>query len=484
MSKTIFRIMGLLAWSPLLFSLFCQADEISTQPDNRPNILLIITDQQRAGLLGCEGDRHIRTPALDRLAASGTRFELAYAANPVCVPSRVSMMTGRMPSYFGMRSNAEHRNSVPDGTVENAMGSILRRAGYQTVYGGKTHWLQGMTPTSIGFDLLTSDERDGLAEACSQFLREPKEQPFLLVASFINPHDICYMAIDDFTSATGQPTMYPQSKVERQRLAQAMQIPAGVSENEFFSTIAPPLPSNFEIPPHEPESITQSYVEPAGYLKYARSQWSPQRWRLYRWAYRRLMEMVDRQIGQVLTALDEAGLADSTVVIFTSDHGDMDAAHRMEHKSVLYEEAARVPLIIRDPLQATPFAVDQIHPVTVGLDLLPTLCDYAGVESPPDLAGQSLRGLINGDETMPARTFTVVESQAGRMVRTGRFKYVVYESGANRQQLIDLATDPGEMVNLVEDPTYAQVLAEHQRILHRWVMDTNDIMAKSYIVVP
>ncbi|MHC4181338.1 MAG: sulfatase-like hydrolase/transferase, partial [Planctomycetota bacterium] len=156
--------------------------------NRRPNILLIITDQQHAGMMSCAGNKYLKTPAMDSLAAGGARFEMAYAANPVCVPSRVSMMTGQMPSYFGMRSNAEGRNQAPPAEIKKAMGWIFRNAGYETVYGGKTHWLRGMTPQSIGFRNITGNQREGLAEACAQYLEAKHDRPFLLVASFINPH--------------------------------------------------------------------------------------------------------------------------------------------------------------------------------------------------------------------------------------------------------------------------------------------------------
>ncbi len=483
LKRRILWVISVLATLVLIASSVGMAGVVADS-DSQPNILLIITDQQHAGMMSCAGESHVRTPALDRLAASGTRFEMAYATNPVCIPSRVSMMTGRMPSYFGMRSNAEGKSQAPADELKRAMGWIFRQAGYQTVYGGKTHWLRGMDPNSIGFERLSDDEREGLAKECAKFLHSEHDKPFFLVASFINPHDICYMAIDDFTKATGKPLMYPHSEVERQRLAVAMQFPNGVSEEQFFELHAPPIPSNFEIPPLEPQCITERYVRPAGYLNYARTEWSAERWRLYRWAYRRLTEMVDAQIGQLLDALDDSGLAGSTVVVFTSDHGDMDAAHRMEHKSVLYEEAARVPLIVRDPSGCAPFAVDNLHPISVGLDLIPTLCDYAQVEPPADLLGISIKPLVGGKPVSFSRDHVVVESKAGRMIRTGRFKYVVYEDGEHREQLTDLATDPGEMANLAEDPKYRNVLVEHQRLLHRWVVDTNDEMAKAYIVSP
>ena len=454
--------------------------EPSSKSD-RPNLLVIVTDQQHAGMMSCAGNKYLSTPAIDSLAATGARFEMAYAANPVCIPSRVSMITGQMPSRFGMRSNAEGRNQAPPAAIKEAMGWIFRNAGYETAYGGKTHWLRGMTPQSLGFENLTGDEREGLAEACARFLAAKRQKPFLLVASFINPHDICYMAIDDFAQAAGKPIMYPGSQVERERLAAALQLPDGVSREDFFARLCPPLPANFEIPALEPQCITEQYVRARTFREHARTTWSDQRWRLHRWAYCRLTEMVDAHIAKVLEALRRAGLEETTVVVFTSDHGDLDAAHRLEHKSILYEEAARVPLIVSQKGVTRAGWVDTAHPVSVGLDLIPTLCDYAGIEPPPSLPGRSVRPLAEGRPVESWPDQVVVESEAGRMVRTDRFKYVVYESGEHREQLIDLANDPGEMVNLAESPEYRDVLDEHRKRLRRWVETTHDEIAEPYV---
>lgn len=449
---------------------------------HRPNILVLITDQQHAGMLSCAGNRFVKTPAMDRLAAMGVRFQRAYAANPVCVPSRVAMMTGQMPSRFGMQSNAEARNQLPPEYLKQCLGWIFRGAGYRTVYGGKTHWFRNMTPESIGFDTLTRDERDELAEAAVRFLHQKHNQPFLLVASFINPHDICYMAIDDHARARNKPPLYPQSRVERQTLAKALELPTGVSREEFFKSLCPPLPDNFEIPALEPECVATHYVPAGSFREHARKNWSAETWRLHRWAYCRLTEMVDAQIGRVLGALREAGLEEKTLIVFTSDHGDMDGAHRLEHKSVLYEESIHVPWIVSYKGVTRAGLVEDEHLVSTGLDLIPTLCDFAGIEPPKGLLGRSVRALAEGRKPDTWRDQLVAESQAGRMLRTDRFEYVVYQTGQHREQLIDLTNDPGEMNNLAEDPNFRAVLQEHRKRLQHWVDRIDDRFAQSYIV--
>ncbi len=446
----------------------------SSPADGRPNILLILTDQQHAGMMSVTGNPWLKTPAMDQLAATGVRFERAYSANPVCVPARVSMLTGHFPSHFGMRSNAEARNQLPADALKECMGWLFRNAGYETRYGGKTHWFRNMTVESIGFQLVTRDDRDGLAEACTGYLRQPHDRPFLLVASFINPHDICYMAIDAHARARGKEALYPNSIVERETLAQALKLPAGVSREDFFARLCPPLPDNFEVPKLEPECIGTDYLPPGSFRKFVRNNWSEEDWRMHRWAYCRLTEMVDRQIGRVLDALRETGLEDNTVVVFTSDHGDHDASHRLEHKSELYENACRVPLVVRDPACTRPGTIDRSHLVSVGLDLIPTLCDFARIEPPAGLPGRSVRELAEGREPREWRDELVVESLAGRTLRTDRFKYNVYATGSHREQLIDLQEDPGEMVNLAEDADHKSVLDEHRSRLRAWAQRTAD----------
>jgi choline-sulfatase len=447
----------------------------------RPNILYIVTDQQHAGMLSCAGNKYLKTPALDSLAATGARFERAYCANPVCLPSRVTMMTGHLPSHFGIRTNAGRPTPMPEVALKQGMGWIFRNAGYETAFGGKRHWPRGMTPESLGFRNITKDERAGLARACAEFLRTPREKPFLLVASLINPHDICYMAIDDYTGAAKKAKMYPRSTVERKRLAVALRLPEGVSREKFFKEMCPPLPANYEVPELEPECITEQYVRARTFRDYARRDWPDERWRLHRWAYCRLTETVDAHIAKILKALRSQGLEERTVIVFSSDHGDLDAAHRLEHKSVLYEEAARVPFIVSYKGVTRPGLVDETHLVSAGLDLIPTLCDYAGIEPPPGLPGRSVRELAAGREPAAWRDQVVVESRAGRMLRTARYKYVVYESGKHREQLTDLAEDPGEMTNLAEEPRCRDILNQHRERLRRWVEEYGDEIAKPYV---
>ncbi|MDE2821194.1 MAG: sulfatase-like hydrolase/transferase [Chloroflexota bacterium] len=426
---------------------------------DRPNILLILTDQQNANMLSCAGNRAVRTPAMDSIARQGTRFERAYCMNPMCVPSRFSLFTGRRGSAIGLlNNNDKHISEMPATVLKSALGWQMRGAGYQTAYGGKTHFPLGLAPEDFGFETISRDDRDGLADDCAQFLARDHKEPFLLVASFINPHDICHMAIRDFAETPHERRLSHPDRIELRELDAALQLPDGLTEEEFFRSVCPPLPENFEIPPDEAEAIRLMQAR-SPFKHKARQRYSERDWRMHRWAYARLTERVDGQIGRVLAALRDNRLADNTLVVFTSDHGDMDASHRMEHKTAFYEEAARVPLLIAGPGLAHS-AVDDRRLVSNGLDLLPTCCAVAGLEPAAELEGRSLLPLLDAAPATVWRDALPVESEMGQMITGQDVKYMRYYQGARREQLIDLAADPGEMRNAVADAAHRPRLGE------------------------
>ncbi len=441
---------------------------------DRPNIVLIMTDQQSADMMSCAGNPHLDTPAMDSLAARGTRFERACCSDPVCLPSRFSMLTGLMPSAAGYTNNASgHRREAPDRIRRRSLGWVFREAGYETAYAGKVHLPRGMNGRNIGFEYLDNNRRGRMARTCADYIEQDHDDPFLLVSSLINPHDICFMAIRA-NSKRGY---------DVKRLAEAMKRPEGVSEDEFYRKYCPPLPDNFEIPEGEPEAIV-NLLKKRPFRIHARRNWSERMWRWHRWTYARLTEMVDRHVGVILQALRRAGLQEDTVVAFVSDHGDMDAAHRMEHKTAPYEEAVRVPLIISYPGETPSGQVDDENFVSTGLDLLPTLCDYAGIEPPDDLPGRSVRPLAAGEPVDSWRDQVVSESSICRMLRTDRWKYCVYHEGEPREQLNDKKRDPGEMRNLAVEPGHEAVLDEMRGRMARWMERVDDKIGKEYVIRP
>ncbi len=429
--------------------------------NQRPNILLFITDQQSATMLGCAGNPHVRTPAMDSIASGGVRFERAYCTDPVCCPSRISLLSGRMPGEFGGYRN-ESPWKVPDGwDPATTLGALAQSAGYETLYGGKIHTPKPLSPKNVGFEYFCEDEREALAHACAERLRTRADpRPFLMVASFINPHDICLQAITAFPNERVQ-FLIDLCKVEAETAREASRLPEGMDEDEFFATVCPPLPDNHAVQADEPEAYAK-YLDIRGFQREARARWTDRDWRLHRWTYARLTERVDAHIGEVLAALDESGHRDDTLVLFTSDHGDHDASHKLEHKSILYEEAVRIPLLARYPGHIPAGRVDTAHLVSNGLDLIPTVCDYAGIPAPEGRLGRSLRPLLEGREPPDRRRELYIEGEVGFGIVTDRFKYVLNDGGRepNDEQLYDRVLDPGETRNHIADPANAVPLAE------------------------
>jgi arylsulfatase A-like enzyme len=416
--------------------------------------------------MSCAGSEDLRTPAMDRLAREGVRFEQAYCVQPLCTPSRASMWTGLSPRQAGAP-----RNEMPisESLRPREMGRLFAGAGYDCAYGGKWH-VPGLTiqeREQHGFRKISPQVSqrpnldggdDHLTEACKAFLRgrRGQERPFLLAASFDNPHNIC-------------------------EYASGAKLPQGPIPAAPSPAACPALPPNFAVPPYEPEALRFEQSADPGI--YPTAGYTPDDWRRYRWAYCRLVEKVDGLIGQVLDALDDTGLWETTLVVFSSDHGDGGGAHQWSQKCALYEESVRVPLLLRPPGPPGPGRADREHLVSGGLDLLPTFCDYGGVAAPPGLEGLSLRPLIGGGPAPAWRDHLVVETvfdgdrgraTSGRMVRSRRYKYAVYNWGKLREQLFDLERDPGEMVNLAVSASHAHVLKDHRRRLADWCRRTGD----------
>ena len=440
--------------------------------DRRPNVLIVMTDEQTAGMMSNEGNTYCATPAMDRIAAMGMRFDRSYCIDPICVPSRASLFTGRPPHEIEVTFNIDLREIFAP-----SMGKIFLDAGYDTGFFGKWHIPMPVDPQTgvpnsgfawhgFGSVALHRNKSGGMPTdifvpaSCESFLREERDAPFLLVASFINPHDICEWARNDPL------------------------IEAQISMNPAFDD-CPPLPANFEIPENEPEAIRQ-LQRAASARTYPTLDWGGDRWRQYRWAYARMIETVDEQVGRLLDLIETTGHLDDTVIVFTSDHGDGNGAHRWNQKTLLYEEPSRVPLIVACPGESVSARSDDEHLVSMNLDVLPTICDYAGIDPPASLPGRSLRALAAGGpgpdwrdhlvvETDLAPTYGVSEGNLARMVRSRDYKYCAYVRGEIREQLMDLRRDPGEMRNFALDPDYLDIVREHRRLLADWVERTGDI---------
>lgn len=430
-------------------------------PSRRPNILLIMADQLGAHALDRDAEL-VSTPHLDRLAASGADFARAYVSFPLCVPSRVSMLTGRMPHELGIQGNsaAAPKSQTEPGLRADSLGHLLSDAGYDCAYAGKWHATSPSAPVGAGFEVLAPFGDAGLAEDCASWLRSRSDDsaPFFLCVSFDDPHTICEYA-------RRQPMPYGDT--------------ADAAPRD-----APPLPVNFDPAPFESEAVR--HEKHTANSMYGTANFTPDEWRAYRHAYRQLIERVDGYVGTLRDALDEAGLAEHTMIVFTSDHGDGDASHRWNQKTALFEECVRVPLIVSGP-GTTPSRV--LDPVSVCLDLLPTVCTWADVDTPQS-RGRPLN--LTGSAPTPDRD-VVVETRfdrpgppltRGRALYAGPYKYTVYSWGRHREQLHNIDDDPGEMRNLAVESRFDDVLDDMRVRLLRWCRETDDADALKYLVVP
>ncbi|MFB3902165.1 MAG: sulfatase [Acidobacteriota bacterium] len=435
---------------------------------SKPNVLLILTDQQTLAAMSSAGNPFVQTPSMDYLAQKGVRFARSYCTAPICGPSRSSLVSGCMPHETGVNWN----EGAPAPETPN-LGQCFREAGYRTAWAGKWH-LPGMYPHKFrpeqkevrGFELLPlpfdyssprwmwGNETDApVTNAALNFLQNhPGKEPFLLSVSYHNPHDICFFSAG--------PADFPPLPQE---------------------TSLPPLPANHEPSQPEPEFVQQRrLIDHYGHEVLKARGWSEEQWRAYIYYYYRLVERVDAEIGKLISLIQAQGLADRTLVVFTSDHGEGLGAHRWPTKLCFYEEAIAVPFVLSLPGQIPQGKVDGKHLVS-GLDLVPTVCDYAGVSIPPRVRGASLRAILD-DRPGKWRESLVVEladdnrdkTRKGRAVITERYKYAVYSGGANREQLFDRTNDPGEMKNLAFEPRMKEIREAQLRHLRSWIQETND----------
>ena len=445
----------------LLFLSLAIASFAVRAQQQKPNILLIITDQQTAEAMSAAGNKYLKTPAMDKLAKNGVRFKKAYCAQPLCTPSRSSIFSGKMPHETGFVGNAPEK----DGQWADSllmMGKIFQNGGYQTGYVGKWHLPVPTTKViQHGFKYIENtsflDYNDAATPSfCAKFIKENKDKPFLLVASFLNPHDIC-------------------------EWARGEALKMDVLENVPPLDECPPLPANWRIPELEPE-IVRDQQKTVGLRTYPSISWTGDQWRQYRWAYNRLVEKVDGYIEMLLASLQKYGVEKNTIIIFTADHGDGYAGHSWNQKQILYEESAKVPFIISKMDGSIKSRIDDLL-VCNGTDLIPTICGFAGIKVPVYLKGKDL-GKRLANPTKNLRDTLVIETDfadneellgiSGRAVLTKDYKYIVYNKGIIREQLFDLKKDPGEMYNLAMQNGSKSKLVKLRAYLKQWCTKNGD----------
>lgn len=465
-----------------------------------PNVVYIMTDQQSYYMISAlsrqlkDGDpyksnRYLSTPNLDRLVESGYTFADCYAAHPVSGPSRFALLTASSPNHYGMTGNftpgGERGQEMRRDISERAMGTLFKNAGYRTFYAGKVHlpWANGHSgkgsiyepPYLYGFDsYLTGDDRGELAQAGARFFSEYRDDdPFLLFISFMNPHDICMTQV---LFNNRQLSDFKTDEIDRR--ARVNQIEwrktyRGMDSALFDSDTLAALPANLAPTDVFPYYRPKRQFEMDGHNM-----------RVHIWFYYRLMEQVDAQIGTVLDALENSPYRDNTIIVFTSDHGEMACSHGLTGKNYPYRECQKVPLIFAGK-NIPKGIVDTENTVCNGWDMLPTMLDLAGVEVPEAFNGLSLKNtVLNGRKVHRKYLYLETVNSYG-VLEGGRYKYVRFggitpPEGMGNEVLFDLEKDPGELHNVAADPAYKGKIKELRKALDRQmkIFDTTDDVFK------
>ena len=447
--------MGSLLW-------LLRANATPAEPPPRPNILYVLPDQWRAQAFGFAGDPNVRTPHLDRLAAESVRFVNAVAGMPVCCPTRASLLTGQRPLTTGV-----FMNDVPLDPQATSLAKVLRQAGYDTGYIGKWH--------------LNGDGR-------SRFIPVERRQGFdywkVLECTHEYNHSAYYadgpekLAWEgyDAIAQTGDAVQYLRARTNNVRpffLFLAWGPPHAPYTTAPATYRQRYLPADLKLPPNIPEPMRPAVRQLLG-------------------GYYAHCTALDDCLDALRTALRETGLADNTLLIFNSDHGDLLGAHGGRNKQQPYDESIRVPLLFHWPagLGSQP---RQLNAVINSEDLMPTILGLCHVPIPVSVEGLDYSAYIHGGKS-PSDGATLIScaapfgqwtrKQGGREyrgIRTLRHTYVRDLSGP--WLLFDNQADPSQMTNLVTQPECAGLRAELEAILQKKLAEAHDefLPAAAYI---
>ncbi len=416
--------------------------------ERRSHVLFVMCDQMQGQRLGAV-DPVAYTPHLDRLTAEGVRFSHCHASNGQCVPSRASIQTGLYPHeaavmiIYGFHGHTAHLNGR-----ERTVGHVFRDHGYTTAYFGKTHFGTSLANLgyAIGADFPAATPMSGVDRAITDttlgFLADyDRATPLFLTVSFQEPHPH-FELVEEFADH------YPPDR---------MALPASYYEDDLRSK--PPFQRARVADREHGDATTE------GALRHELRQ------------YYTMISHMDRCFGAVRAAFEAKGMWDDTVVVFTSDHGDMMGAHRMRLKGTLpYDEIFRVPLIVRVPGETFPRTV--VDDLAVNVSLPGTLVEAAGMALPPDFKGGSLLPAMR--RTQPPNDEAIFFEHYGaywglhpfRAIRTRRWKYIKYYGPDQTDELYDMEADPHELRNRAADPDCAAPRAALERRVDAWWEET------------
>ena len=444
------------------------------------NLVFIMSDEHSRRVLGCYGHPMIRTPNLDALAARGVRFTDAYCNSPICVPSRASFATGRYVHQIRFWDNG-----IPyDGSVPS-WGHRLREAGHAAVSIGKLHFRSADDDNGFTEEVMPLHVIEGIGDLTGMIRDDMKPRKVsLMLAEEAGPGDSDYQRYDDSITETAIAWLRDKAKHQKKPFVLFVSLVCPhfplVSRPEYYSLYPedkvpwPLLYSPDERPKHPfLEKMNETII-------YDRA-FTPEKVRRAIAAYFGMVTFLDHNIGRIIAAIGQNGLADTTRVIYTSDHGDNLGNRGLWGKSNLYEDAVGVPMIMAGP--GIPQGIVCHEPVSL-VDGFPTILACAGVAPNPadhDVPGRNLLDVARGrarPATVMSEYHAVGSATGAFMIRKGDFKYVHYVGML--PQLFDLATDPLEQRDLGTAPGYAGLVADCERALRAVVdPDAADALART-----
>ncbi|MDO8684086.1 MAG: sulfatase-like hydrolase/transferase [Armatimonadota bacterium] len=460
------------------------------------NILLIQADQLRRDMLGVYGNKTARTPAIDRLASEGVVFDYAFTPTPICAPARASLITGKRPLNHGILVNCESGLAAGKDFTGNqaTVAQLLSERGYRSTLCGKWHVGTDLTPQDCGFEGVFyprygyPDQHPHYQAYLKKLGVEFKLRDQMWSRRPDGSPKYCMSAVQDGPEEATVPYYLTTQAIDAVKRAAETNTPFFI-RLDFWGPHVPYIvteryakmydPSDIQPWPNATDDLAGKPEIQSVYKRY----WGIEDFTWDEWA--RLVAMcygeialMDDQIARLRTALAELGVADDTALFFTSDHGGMTGAHSLEDKGpYLYDEICRIPLIGYMPNSP---GGKRSNALTYNMDLMPTILDLTGVNTPDDLDAVSLAPILRGerksvrDENEPV----YVEFHGHqapyeqRMIRTRTAKYIFNVPDVD--ELYDLQNDPYELNNVVGAPAYVALLAEMRQILRRLLVETHD----------
>ena len=475
---------------------------MSSEVPSRPNVLLIITDQQRYDTLGCTGQDRVATPNIDRLAENGMLFDQAFCTTPICTPSRASLLSGLYPHTHGSVANHQERPGADQMRFNEEIKVIadyLQPEGYKCGYAGKWHLGTGydrrgfsdFRAAQYSFDVDRPEENEVVQHArkLGVEISDPHQGGYEPVRATFDPRTdsgasllgladhpsslMCDRAVEFIheASSEGEPFMLGWSCQEPH--------PPFVCPEPFFSMYDP---ADMVLPKSRRDGQTVEYLKARmkeGVLS-AIEDLTDDELRVMWARYLGGVSFVDYLVGRLVTALHRENIHDNTLIIFASDHGEMLGSHGMKRKGcVMFEELVHVPLIMVPP--GVERKQGRCAELVSLVDLLPTILEYCRVAIPDGLHGVPISSLVEGG-TEAVRQGVAGEYHSAnwaehelyplRMWRTKEFKLI--ESQIGDSELYDLRADPEERTNLIDDPEKREKLAGMRVALTEWLEATGD----------